>query len=466
MQNEECKMQKQAGFVVRDPTSFKTTLYRAAHPLTFAFCILPYALHPMSPISRRAALLAVLCGFAAFALGTILSEPSMRIVFTPTFLTEWLRVGKVMRMANTRYVDADKAGLEKIGRNAAAGAASSLDRYSEFLDKDAFAEQNRRAEQLFTGIGILMQPVDGLIAIERVYEGGGAHAAGLLAGDRIVGADEHDLTGPPTDEASARIRGAEGTTVKLRILRPGETGERTFTVARRTVTVPTVTTFRMLEDGATAYVAVDHFEKKTPAEIASAVEAMKPKGARRLILDLRGNPGGLVDAAADTVGLFMPKDSLVARLAGRAKEDSEDYRTLRTPAYPEIPLAVLVDAHSASSSEIVAGALQDYKRAVLVGAKTFGKGIVQSIYRLDDTTGLKLTTARYTLPSGRTIHGPGVTPDVTVEESLDESSRRYSEESLVKHAGGPAVFARRFGYTPGGDRALAAAVALLEAAGR
>lgn len=418
----------------------------------------------MSPISRRAAFLAVFCGFAAFALGTILSEPTLRVVFTPTFMTEWLRVGKVMRMANTRFVDADKAGLEKVGRNAAIGAAASLDRYSEFLDKDAFAEQNRRSEQLFTGIGILMQPVDGLIAIERVYEGGGAHAAGLLVGDRIVGADNHNLAGLPTDEASSKIRGAEGSTVKLRILRPGETGERTFTVARRTVTVPTVTTFRMLDDGATAYVAVDHFERKTAAEISAAIESLKPKGARRLVLDLRGNPGGLVDAAADTVGLFMPKDSLVARLAGREREDSEDYRTLRAPAYPEIPLAVLVDAHSASSSEIVAGALQDYKRAVLVGEKTYGKGIVQSIYRLDDTTGLKLTTARYTLPSGRTIHGTGVSPDVTVEESLDDSARRYSETSLVKHAGGVSTFARRFGYTPGPDRSLATAVALLEAA--
>jgi carboxyl-terminal processing protease len=418
----------------------------------------------MPPISRRAAILAVFCGFAAFALGTILSEPTLRVVFTPTFMTEWLRVGKVMRMANACFVDADKAGLEKVGRNAAIGAASSLDRYSEFLDKDAFAEQNRRSEQLFTGIGILMQPVDGLIAIERVYEGGGASAAGLLVGDRIVGADGHNLAGLPTDEASSKIRGTEGTTVKLRILRPGEAAERTFTVARRTVTVPTVTTFRMLDDGVTAHVVVDHFERKTPAEISSAVEELKTKGARRLVLDLRGNPGGLVDAAADTVGLFTPKGSLVARLAGRAKEDSEDYRTLRAPTYPEMPLALLVDAHSASSSEIVAGALQDYKRAVLVGEKTYGKGIVQSIYKLDDTTGLKLTTARYTLPSGRTIHGTGVSPDVTVEESLDDSARRYTEDSLVKHAGGATAFSRRFGYTPGPDRALATAVALLAAA--
>lgn len=412
---------------------------------------------------RRLALLSLGVGFSTFALAAIVSEPSLRACFSPSFLKEWLRVGKVMRLTQSRFVEAEKAPFAALGRNAAVGAASGLDRYTEYLDEAAFAEQNRRAEQLFTGIGILMQPVDGLITAERVYSGGGAEAAGILPGDRIVAADEHDLAWLPLDEAGARIRGDEGTSVRLRVLRPGTPSPLEFTVTRRTVSVPTVTTSRLLDDGATAYVAIDHFERRTPLEVATAFDALRAKGARRLILDLRGNPGGLVDAAADTVGLFAPRGAVVARLAGRTRDDSETYRTALDPEYRGTPLAVLIDGGSASASEIVAGALQDHGAAVLVGARTFGKGLVQSIYRLDDTTGLKLTTAHYTLPAGRAIHGKGVEPDVVVGESAEAGTRRFHEESLVKHAGGLSSFAARFGYAPEDDRALATALALLGA---
>ncbi len=419
---------------------------------------------PRPPISRRLAVISVAVGFSTFALTAILTEPSMRAFFSPSFLREWLRVGKVMRLTQSRFVDEPKADFAKLGRNAAAGAAASLDRYTEYLDEAAFAEQNRLADQLFTGIGILMQPVDGLVTAERVYPGGGAEAAGLRPGDRLVAADGHDLTGLSLEDAGAKIRGAEGTSVKLRVLRAGEPAPLEFTVTRRTVTVTTVSDSKLLADGATAYVAIGNFQRKTPREVADAFDALRAKGARRLILDLRGNPGGLVDAAADTVGLFTPKGSVVARLAGRTADESETFRTRLEPAYPQTPVAVLIDGNSASASEIVAGALQDHRRAVLVGARTFGKGLVQSIYRLDDTTGLKLTTARYTLPGGRAIHGKGVMPDVPVLETAEAGSRRYAEEPLVKHAGGPDAFRARFGYAPEGDRTLNAALALLAAA--
>ena len=418
----------------------------------------------MTPAHRRTLLLATLAGVTAFTLGAAIRDPGFRAWFSPSYWEEWVRVGRVMRLANTRFVDAEKVAFEKLGRNAALGAATSLDRYSEFLDKESYAEQNRRADQLFTGIGILMQPVDGCITVEKVYPGGGAEAAGLLPGDRIVGAGAHDLTGVPLDEAGSKIRGEEGTSVTLRVLRPGESAPRLVEVSRRTVTVTTISEFRLLDDGVTACVRIDHFERKTPKELAEAFESLRARGARRLVLDLRGNPGGLVDAAVEVVGLFTPKDSVVTRLAGRTADESESYATPDAPKFPKVPLVLLVDGTSASASEIVAGALQDYRRAVLVGARTYGKGIVQSIYPIDATTGLKLTTARYFLPKGRTIHGTGVTPDVAVVESPEEAGRRFAEESLVKHAGGPALFAARFGYAPSPDRALDTAVALLDMA--
>lgn len=413
--------------------------------------------------NRRIALLAVGVGLSAFCVSALIGEPTLRAFFRPDFLREWIRVGRVMRLTQSRFVDEAKVGFAQLGRNAALGAASGLDRYTEYLDEPAYAEQNRRAEQLFTGVGILMQPVDGLITVERVYAGGGAEAAGILPGDRIVAADSHDLVGLPLPEAGARIKGAEGTVVNLRVLRPGDPAPRNIAVTRRTVTVPTVSSSRLMEDGATAYVAVDRFERRTPRELADAYEALRAKGANRLILDLRANPGGLVDAAADTVGLFTPEGSVVARLAGRTSGESETFRTRTAPAYPDTPVVILVDGNSASASEIVAGALQDYRRAVLVGAQTFGKGLVQSIYRLDDTTGLKLTTARYTLPGGRSIHGTGIAPDVPVPEQSGAAGRRFAEEALLAQSGGPDTFEARFGYRPEGDRVLAAALRLISA---
>lgn len=417
-----------------------------------------------APVRRRTILLAIFAGFTAFLIGASLKEPTFRAFFSPAYWSEMIRIGKVLRLTNTRFVDAEKAAYEKIGRNAALGATASLDRYSEFLDKDSYAEQNRRSDQLFTGIGILMQPVDGCITVEKVFPHGGAEAAGILPGDRIVGAGATDLTGLPLDEAGSKIRGEEGTAVLLRVLRPGETTPRLISVFRRTVTVSTVSESRLLDDGVTALVRIDHFERRTAGELAAAYDALAAKGARRLVLDLRGNPGGLVDAAVEVVGLFTPKDSVVARLAGRTETESETYATPDAPRFPALPLALLVDGNSASASEIVAGAIQDYRRAPLVGARTYGKGIVQSIYPIDDTTGLKLTTAKYMLPQGRAIHGSGVFPDVLVSETLEESGRRAAEEALVKHAGGRDTFIARFGYAPHPDLALDTAVALLDSA--
>lgn len=410
---------------------------------------------------RRTALLALLCGFSAFFVGNLIFDPTLRAAFSPSFLSEWFRVGQVMRLAHSRYVDADKVTFEKLGRNAALGAVAGLDRYSEFLDKTAYAEQHRRSEQLFTGIGIIMQPIEGYIVVERVYAGGGAASAGLLPGDRIIAADGHDLRDAGLDDAGKYIRGVEGTSMKLSVLRLGVAEPLELTVERRTITIPTVSTYRILPDGKTAYIQLERFERRTPMEIAEAYEALRAQGADRLILDLRGNPGGVVDAAVETVGLFVPKNSPVTSLSGRSPDESESYRTPYDPKYPTTPLVVLVDAHSASASELTSGALQDHKRAVVVGTRTFGKGIVQSIYKLDDTTGLKITTAKYALPSGRTIHAVGVTPDVLVEEDADTLARRLVEEPLVKHTGGAARFTRRYGFAPDEDPVLRAAADLL-----
>ncbi len=415
------------------------------------------------PIKPRHLPLIVLTGCLAFTAGAAFREPAVRAWFRPSFLAEWYRVGRVMRVVNTRYLEADSAPYSQLARNASAGAAAKLDRYSEYLDDEDYAAQNKHSEQLFTGVGIIMRPVDGLICVDRALPGGGAEAAGLRAGDRIVAADGHDLTGIGLEQASTRIKGAENTDVALAIRRPGENDTRRLTVRRRTITVSTVAESRMLADGRTAYVQVSGFERRTPDEVRRALDPLLRAGATAAVLDLRGNPGGLVDAAVATVGLFCPQHTLAVKIEGRNDDDRREYRTADAPAYPKLPLAVLVDNHSASASEIVAGALRDHRRAVLVGARTFGKGLVQSIYRLDDTTGLKLTTARYTLPAGSMIHGVGVAPDVAVAESSAIAGRRAIEDAQLAYGGGAAMFRARFGYAPEGDEALRTARELLAA---
>ena len=412
----------------------------------------------------RKILWVILAALLTFNTVMLLREPTLRTLFTPSFITEWFRVGRVMRLVHARHVDADKVGFDQLARRACDGAASKLDRYSEYLDEEDYAAQNRHADQLFTGIGVVMSPVDGLVCVSKLMPGGGAEAAGLLPGDRILSADGTDLTGLSLDEVGGKIRGPADTFVTLTLRRPGSVAPFEARVARRTITLSTVSESRLLPDGRTALVGVSGFEKLTPREVREAVEKHRAAGANRLILDLRGNPGGLVDAAVGVLALFCPAESVAARLEGRTEDDSHEYRTHSEPVFPKMPLVVLIDGHSASASEILAGALRDHRRAVLVGSRTFGKGLVQSIFQLDDRTGLKLTTAHYALPGGAHIHGVGVPPDVTVAETPGAAIRRLSEESLVAHGGGTEAFIRRFGYAPVGDAALETAGRILAAA--
>lgn len=413
------------------------------------------------PLKPRHLLLAATLGITAFTVGAALREPAVRAFFSPSFLTEWYRVGLVMRVVNTRYLESEAVPFDHLARNASAGAAARLDRYSEYLDATDYEAQNKHADQLFTGVGVSMRPVDGMICVERVMPGGGAETAGIRAGDRIMAADDTDLIGASLEQAAAKIKGAENTTVVLTLLRPGASERLRLEVMRRTIPLSSVTESRLLADGHTAYLLLSGFERRTPQDIEQALAPLLRAGADALILDLRGNPGGLVDAAVEVVGLFCPKQSTVVKIVGRNDDDTREYRTPRAPTHATLPLAVLVDSHSASASEIVAGALRDHGRAVLVGGRTFGKGIVQSIYSLDERTGLKLTTARYALPNGARIHGIGVTPDVTVDTTFAARVRLVTEEAQINHAGGRDTFVQRFGYTPTGDTVLTTAATLL-----
>jgi len=234
----------------------------------------------------------------------------------------------------------------------------------------------------------------------------------------------------------------------------------TARVVRRQARSPTVDTRRLLADG-TGVVRVSSFEGHTAEEVAEAVRDLAGRGARRLVLDLRGNPGGLVRAAVATVSVFCAEGKLVATSRGRAAADDQRYVTRGAPTAPDMPLAVLVDGSSASAAELVAGALQDMGRALVVGERTFGKGVIQTIFPLGDGSALNLTTASYFLPGGRCAHIEGVRPDVAATATADARALALLASAWRDAGRDAASFQQRFGAPPPEDAQLQAAAEAL-----
>ncbi|MDR3228664.1 MAG: S41 family peptidase [Puniceicoccales bacterium] len=396
------------------------------------------------------------CGLAGVAAAE-LTRPDSRELLRPGFLKAWWHVGKAMRLVSARYYEADDASPEKISSDALAGIARRLDKYSRYLPPSEYEAFTRRTNQTYTGIGALLRMLDGRPTILRVFAGGGAEECGLKAGDVILEAGGQPLKSVTREEIEERIGGKEGTRARLLVLRPGAATPTEFLVPRRSVGLPSVSAKKLLDDGETAYLRIDNFESRTVAETETALRELARAGAKAVILDLRNNPGGLVSAAVGTVGLFCPKGTVVVTARGRHDNESREYATTAEPV-TALPLAVLVNRDSASASEIVSGALQDLRRGVIVGVRTFGKGVVQSIVPLGKNAegredAFQLTTARYVLPSGRSIQDLGVRPDVWQPASAEEIALTDLADAL-QETGRDGELTRRFGLAPPTDPQL------------
>ena len=323
---------------------------------------------------------------------------------------------------------------------ALSGAVRSLDdRFSAYLspkDYDVFQES---LDNAFEGIGTAIRGVDLGLRIETVYEGSPAEKAGLRPGDIIVAANGRKLVGRSETAATALIKGRAGTTVKLRIRR----GDDVFTksVTRQKISVPVVSS-RIANAGGerAAYVALATFgPRETDTQVADAIRRLKRRGAKGIVLDLRGNGGGLVREAQEVASMFL-EDGVIVTTRGRAVKE-QTLRALGEPIAGDLPTVVLVDRATASASEIVAGALQDRKRATLVGTRTFGKGVFQEIMPLDNGGALDLTVGQYFLPSGRNLGGAGtkpgsgIEPDVESRDDPDTSTDEALKRALAVLAG-------------------------------
>lgn len=318
---------------------------------------------------------------------------------------------QALELIKRNYVEEPNA--REIIQGAIRGMVASLDPHSSFMAERAYKEMDMDIRGEFQGVGIQIGLKNSQLTVIAPIEDTPADRAGLAAADKILKINDEWTKDMTIEEAVDRMRGPKGTPVRLLIHREGWEKPREFKIIRDVIKVQSVKA-RML-DSEIGYIKITQFQGLTGAEMEKALKKLMDTGMKRLVLDLRNDPGGLLDSSVDVSSMFLPKDKLVVYLQGRNAQERKDYLSTGSTLYREYPVVVLVNAGSASASEIVAGALQDSKRAVIVGTQTFGKGSVQTVFPLEGGTGLRLTTAKYYTPSGRSIQNVGITPDIEVK---------------------------------------------------
>jgi carboxyl-terminal processing protease len=325
----------------------------------------------------------------------------------------------------------DEVNPQQLIYGAAAGMVQKLDPFSQFMEPDERKEMQSETEGQFGGIGIRIMLEDGWLTVITPLPGTPAYNAGVLPGDRIVridGALTQDMT---LSDAVKKLRGAPKTKVTISVAREEDKELHEFNLIRDNISIDTVRP-HMIEDHI-GYVRITEFVETTDRDLEKALAQLKTDGMTSLVLDLRNNPGGLLNSAVDVSKEFLDNKKLVVYTQGRASP-RQDFVTDSKGTYADLPMTVLVNRGSASGSEIVAGAMQDHKRAVIIGSESFGKGSVQSVLPLFDGSGLRLTTAKYYTPSGRSIHRNlktgkgGITPDIVVDVSRENEIKLQAQE--------------------------------------
>lgn len=285
------------------------------------------------------------------------------------------------------------------------GMLKTLDPHSSFMDPRTYAQMRERQEGRYYGLGISIVVVNGDITVMQLFEGSPAYRKGLRRGDVIARVEGADAQGWTSDRAVRALRGEKGTSVHISIRRAGYSGLIEMDIERDEVNITTVRGAFMVDDR-TGYVRLAEFSETSNRELTDALDKLKAQGMTRLIFDLRDNPGGSLDQAIRVANQFLTRGQMIVYTRGRVPNADQDYRATDTSAYVDLPLVVLVNRNSASASEIVSGAVQDHDRGFIVGERTFGKALVQSVYRLTGGAGLALTTGHYYTPSGRLIQRP------------------------------------------------------------
>ncbi len=367
---------------------------------------------------------------------------------------------EVLQLVRENYVEeSGQTAYDGLTRAALAGMLGELDPHSEFLSKDDFSRTEEELSNEFSGVGIQVEQRDGRIVVITPIADTPAERAGIRRGDHLVMVDGRAIDSPATDKVVKLIRGEPGTEVRVKVFRPAADRTIDFTLKRERIRLKSVRN-AALGAGGIGYVQITQFSERTGREFADVLAQLEKQGLRALVLDLRNNPGGLLDAAVDVCDAFFNPGELIVYTQGRTEKSREEFTARGRHPPRDYPVAVLVNGGSASAAEIVAGAMKDTKRAVIVGERTFGKGSVQSVFELRDGEGLRLTTARYYTPGGLTIHEKGISPQVELEVSPDDEVRVRLQQSRADILQ-PAEFAERFGFEPIADAQRLAAEEML-----
>ena len=390
-------------------------------------------------------------GVVAGALTTVQLQAVARGGLSPLPLEELQQLANVFGMVKTDYVE--PVDEKKLISDAITGMVASLDPHSAYFDKKSFKEFREGTSGRFVGVGIEISQEDGLVKVVSPIEGSPADRAGLKPNDLITRIDETAVKGLSLNDAVKKMRGEPKSKVVLTIFRKDESRTFPVTIVREEIRTQSVRS-KVIEPGY-AWVRLSQFQERTVEDFTTKVEAIykQEPNLKGMVLDLRNDPGGLLDAAVAISAAFLPENVVVVSTNGQLAESKFVYKAApefylrragndplkRLPAaLKTVPLVVLVNEGSASASEIVAGALQDHKRATIMGNQTFGKGSVQTVRPLGPDTGIKLTTARYYTPSGKSIQAKGIIPDVMIDETLEGSPfavLRTREADLEKHLG-------------------------------
>ncbi|GAA8339162.1 S41 family peptidase [Helicobacter pylori] len=339
------------------------------------------------------------------------------------------RFSNVVTEIEKKYVD--KITISEIMTKAIEGLLSNLDAHSAYLNEKKFKEFQAQTEGEFGGLGITVGMRDGVLTVIAPLEGTPAYKAGVKAGDNILKINNESTLSMSIDDAINLMRGKPKTPIQITIVRKNEPKPLVFNIVRDIIKVPSVYV-KTIKETPYLYVRVNSFDKNVTKSVLDGLKA-NPK-VKGIVLDLRGNPGGLLNQAVGLSNLFIKEGILVSQ-KGKNKEENLEYKANGRAPYTNLPIAVLVNGGSASASEIVAGALQDHKRAVIIGEKTFGKGSVQVLLPVNKDEAIKITTARYYLPSGRTIQAKGITPDIVIYPGkVPENENKFSlKEADLKH---------------------------------
>ena len=390
-------------------------------------------------------------GAVAGALTTIQFQAVARGTYGPLPLDEMQQLAAVFGMVKSEYVE--PVDEKKLITDAISGMVAGLDPHSQYFDKKSFKEFREGTSGRFVGVGIEIGMEDQVVKIVSPIEGSPAFRAGLKSGDLITKIDDTFVKGLSMDQAVKRMRGEPNTKVSLTIFRKSESRSFPVTITREEIRVQSVRA-KMIEPGY-AWLRLSQFQDRTVDDFARKLEELykQDPNLKGLVLDLRNDPGGLLEGAVAVSAAFLPTDAVVVSTNGQIADSKATFRASadnylrrggadplkRLPAaVKNVPLIVLVNEGSASASEIVAGALQDHKRAIIMGAQTFGKGSVQTVRPLTADTALKITTARYYTPSGRSIQAKGIVPDVWLDETAEGNvfaALRTREADLEKHLG-------------------------------